>query len=147
MHLQPEDGVCPIEFETVTGSFVAINFGLTSCKNIPKKVGQNLFLNGNKLKDLEHGPHSVGGYLDLEQNPLQSLWGFPSHVGEVVLNYSSKLPLLRLISVKQGAHLKGPNTPTIVRTILKKYRGMGKPGALQAAVELIRAGYSENAKW
>jgi len=37
--------------------------------------------------------------------------------------------------------------PKQVSTIMNNHAGQGKPGAIKAAVELIRAGYKENARW
>jgi hypothetical protein len=41
----------------------------------------------------------------------------------------------------------GWECPQVVNEIMTKYEGQGKPGAIKAAAELIRAGYKENARW
>jgi hypothetical protein len=152
LHRFVPDGVCPIKFDKVVGSFIANQYGLVTCKNLPHTVGGNLLLMGNELKDLTHCSDYVGGVLDLERNPLVSLEGLPSHVGHrVQITYTHQLPLLRLLSIKNNpvvgsaVHLLGG--PPKVKHILKDYQGMGKPGAIKAAAELIKAGFRENARW
>lgn len=105
-------------------------------------------LQGNELKDLSDAPDWVGGFMDIRDNPFQSLTGFPHHVEEyVVITYHHDLPLLRLLSAQQGIRFAGAATPVKVRQILINHKGAGKPGALKAAGELIRAGFKENARW
>jgi hypothetical protein len=148
LHKVPPDGVCPIKFDSVQGSFVAPTMGLTSCKNLPHTVGGNLMLQGNELKDLSHAPDWVGRFMDIRGNPFHSLVGFPTHVEEyVVITYDPDLPLLRLLSAKQGITFADSATPVKVKQIMINHKGTGKPGALKAAAELIRAGFKENARW
>lgn len=143
----PDQGIIPIKFESCTGTFIA-TLGLTSLENFPKRVEGSLLLFRNKLLSMQHAPNWVGGILDVSHNPLISLEGFPSHVGDfVVATYSGHLPLLRLLSAKQGVRFTGAHTPVKVIQILNDHKGEGKPGAIKAATELIKAGYPEHAKW
>jgi hypothetical protein len=34
-----------------------------------------------------------------------------------------------------------------VNSIMNKYLGQGKPGAIKCAAELIKAGFKDNARW
>jgi hypothetical protein len=142
-----ELGVLPVKFHTVQGSFIANQYGLTSLTGFPTRVEGDLLLDGNELKDLVGAPAWVGGRLDVQYNPLTSLVGFPHHVvHHVMIHYSAHLPLLRLLNAHGGIYLMG-GRPSAVSMILQKYTGEGKPGAIRAAAELIKAGYKENARW
>ena len=143
----PDDGACPVQFDSVSGSFVANNMGLATCKNLPRSLGANLRLAFNQLRDLADAPAQVEGNMELEGNPLVSLEGMPLVQGWVNITYSRDLPLLRLLTAKLGAIILGAHTPTVVRAILKKYMGQGKTAMLNCALELKKAGYAENARW
>lgn len=121
------------------------NNQLTSLVGAPKKVQGAFYCYLNKLTSLVGAPHSVDGTFFCMENPLKSLHGAPEHMGgEFSLTYSKDLPLLRLCMYENFFIY---DVPAIVRKILDKYKSQGKPAALQAAIELIRAGYRENARW
>lgn len=88
----------------------------------------------------------VGGNYDCRYNPLTSLEGLPQVLNSLSLRYNKNRPLLRLLDSRID-RLNLIDTPKSVTEVLKKYAGQGKPGALKAAADLIRAGYAENARW
>jgi len=156
----------PVQFGHVSGSFWCNNNVLTSLQGAPGHVGGNFDCQHNKLTSLQGAPdHVVGDFectnnrlTDLQgapthvgrdflcdRNKLVSLTGAPDHVGDVfVCTYNTQLPLLRLTMY---THMYVMNAPTPIIEILDKYVGKGKPGALKAAAELIKAGYKDNARW
>ncbi len=120
---------------------------ITSLQGAPEKVGGSFSCWNNKLTSLEHGPKWVGSDYACHKNPLTSLSGFPQHVADVVrVSYNKNLPLLRLLGVTHRRILVD-NAPKAVIKILQAYVGQGKPGAIKAAVELVKAGYKGNARW
>lgn len=130
----------------------------------------------DRLTDLQGAPHTVNGEFVVLAKNLLSLKGAPSHVRGacVVRSFSLKslehlpetaqslritifhdLPLLRLtersypIIWGYPTSLGGMSNPKLkaATDIMNKYVGTGKPGALKAAVELVRADCKENARW
>jgi hypothetical protein len=131
----------------VGGEFICAYNKLTSLVGAPPHVGSLFICNENKLTSLEGAPLHVGGDFWCNSNPLESLEGAPHHVGGYFhVDYQKHLPLLRLLSYTGGIDWN-KQLPAQVGLILNKYMGEGKPGAIKAAAELIRAGYPENAKW
>ena len=132
--------------EQVGDWFACDSNSLTSLEGAPHTVGGNFSCWSNKLTNLEGGPTQVSGRYDCRKNPLKSLQGLPTIIPDGCdLDYKKDLPLLRLLNVQKKIRMD--NAPKPVMRILATYAGQGKPGALKAAVELIKAGYKENAKW
>lgn len=168
---KPPRGLIPVKFGVVDGTFRADNKGLVSLFNSPDSCN-NMFVIGNKLTSLEHVPvrldtlnvennkltNFVHGPEQLDtiiatDNPLTSLEGLPDSDYHISISYSEHLPLLRLVN-SVHASINMPETGRTfsvryepVHTIINKYTGQGKPGALKAAAELIKAGYKGNARW
>jgi hypothetical protein len=118
---------------------------LTSLQGAPAHVVRDFRCSNNRLTDLQGAPAHVGRDFLCDRNKLVSLTGAPAHVGDVfVCTYGTQLPLLRLTMY---THMNVMNAPTPIIEILDKYVGKGKPGALKAAAELIKAGYQDNARW
>lgn len=118
---------------------------LTSLAHAPEVVGESFMCYYNQLTTLEHGPTHVGSEYKCYGNKLINLNGLPSHIPDTLMfTYQDVLPLLRALGANQ---LDIIDVPDKVLSILLKYRGQGKPGAIKAAAELIRAGYKENARW
>jgi hypothetical protein len=108
-------------------------------------VGGGFWCANNQLMSLVGAPDRVGSSLQINGNPLKSLDGMPVELkGQIWLDYDRDLPLLRLLDLPDFMLSYAPDP---VRVILTKYAGQGKPGALKAAGELIKAGYKANAKW
>lgn len=129
----------------VGGSFYCSRNLLKSLQGAPRLVGEDFFCRTNYLTSLVGCPTHVPGGLCAYDNPFQSLVGAPDHVGQYVeITYEAQLPLLRLCMFKSIMIL---DCPEPVNDILHKYAGQGRPGALLAAAELIRARYVENARW
>lgn len=170
----PPNGIIPIKFGVVDGEFKAISKQLTSLLNTPDTCDSLIvysnylsslehvtpYLNildveNNKLTSFKHGPEQVS-IIKASINPLTSLEGLPEDQDipyDISLIYNDHLPLLRLVSadiVHVGspgggyARLK-PFEP--VNTIINKYTGQGKAGAIKAAAELVKAGFKDNARW
>jgi hypothetical protein len=155
----------PVQFGTVAGNFSCSESILETLTGAPHSVYKDFACGKNRLTSLEGGPRSVGGAyyasnnqltslvgaathvgrsLQINTNPLKSLDGMPVEVkGRIWLDYDRDLPLLRLLEFEDMLSY----APDPVRVILDKYKGEDKPGALKAAVELIKAGYRANAKW
>lgn len=114
----------PVQFATVYGHF--------NCDQ-------------NNLTTLKGAPTETGLYFSCRNNPLVSLEGLPAKVGALCwATWSPHLPLLRLLNLNSLKLLEAPNE---VEHIITKYKGQGKPGAIKAAAELVRAGYRDNARW
>ena len=155
----------PVQFGTVYGNFSCSESRLETLAGAPQTVGIDFACGNNRLTTLVGGPRSVGGAyyasnnqltslvgaathvgrsLQINTNPLKSLDGMPVVVkGRIWLDYDRDLPLLRLLEFDDMLSY----APDPVRVILTKYAGQGKPGAIKAAGELIKAGYKANAKW
>ncbi len=134
------------------GSFNCSNNKLTSLEGAPQKT-RSFDCSDNSLTSLVGAPESLD-YLGCDRNPLQSLEGFPQVIEvRLDMSYRPDLPLLRtLVAKHSGIHLYARQTSLIqaaeqVEAILNKYAGQGKPGAIKCAVELVKAGYKENARW
>lgn len=144
----------PCEFDIVTGEFSIAERGLTHLAGSPREVGK--FLAGfNPIKNLEGGPEVVHRTYSLRGcEKLSSLVGLASTItGLFICPYSYELPMLRAL-VAPTIHLEldmggweQVSHKREVETILNKYTGQGKSGALNCALELKDAGYVENARW
>lgn len=129
---------------------------LTSLLGAPEHVGKEFYCSYNQLTSLAHGPQFVGKEYHCGGNhQLTSLEGAPETFKDVFsVTWNPKLPLLRSLVAKE-IDLRGDLSFTkakyakmfLVRDILNKYAGEGKPGAIKAAAELIKAGFKENARW
>lgn len=156
----------PVQFDFVDGDFDCSYKGLHTLKGAPRNVGGDFKCNDNLLTNLNHSPVRVSGNFLCDQNWLTSLIGAPQEIKgkfnssdnplttlegapRIVeqgfeITYRPHLPLLRLCQYADVAVWQAPES---VEEILDKYAGGGRPGALKAAMELIRAGYRENARW
>ena len=133
----------------VKGSFSCGANKLVSLEGAPAHVGGNFWGGGEGgplLTSLVGAPSYVGGIFSFVNGlNLTSLEGAPAHVGrEFRCTWTPHLPLLRLVMYPQ-VHLH--DCADKVNDIMDKYVGQGKPGAIKAAAELIRAGFKENARW
>ena len=125
--------------------FSCVNNMLTSLQGAPAHVGRDFDCYHNKLTSLQGAPAHVGGAFDCSYNMLTSLVGAPGHVeGDFLCTYGAHIPLLRLIMYDRVIFWEAPEQAA---EIIDKYAGEGKPGALKAAAELIKAGYKDNARW
>jgi hypothetical protein len=167
----PTNGQIPIKFGIVDGDFRAENKRLSSLLNVPDSC-TNLYVSNNLITSLDHCPIYLNT-LNVEKNlltsfvhapeqvvtifafgnPLTSLEGLPDSEYHINITYRERLPLLRLVDA-ESVHIGRPEGGYArlkpfepVNSIINKYVGQGKPGALTCAAELIRAGYKENARW
>jgi hypothetical protein len=65
--------------DEVEGSYGASHNQLTSLKGFASFVSEGIYLNDNKLKSLEGLPKSIGE-LHIENNPIETLKGFPKEI-------------------------------------------------------------------
>ena len=170
IHLNYKMTHLPVTFGTVTGNFIVSNRGLTSLKGSPQTVGGSFVCWQNPITSLEHAPLVAKeavytrdclltslehcpqtSELYTQQNPLQSLNGLPDNLKFVGVTYNPDLGLLRLL---QAQKIQIYSSDSYDRSdqikcyqILNKYTGQGKPGAIRAAAELIRAGLKGVARW
>lgn len=119
-----------------------------SLQHAPTHVSGNFNCAKNRLTNLLHAPKYVELNFTCYRNPLESLEGVPDHVGKTItLTYDATLPLLRTLVAEEILFMNATATSEQVAQILNKYMGSGKPGALKAAAELIKAGFKHNARW
>jgi hypothetical protein len=157
----------PVKFGKITGHFFCDDCGLETLEGAPNWVGGDVWCQYNNLHSLEHAPVHVGndflvyynkltslihapayvaGKFSCYRNPLTSLQGVPEHgVSMLQFSYEYQMPLLRCLTAQ--AVDMGFEAPDQVTKIIQQHVGKGKPGALQAAGELIRAGFKDNARW
>lgn len=142
----------PLQFGHITHNFVLFRQdNLKNLQGCPHTVLGDFKVIGPNLTDLTGAPRSVGKLCSLLCNNLKNLENLPDNCGKLRLNMTLDLPLLRLTEstypITWGAHGMSLTDLDTVSNIINKYRGTGRPGALKAAVELIRAGFKNNAKW
>lgn len=159
----------PVTFNVVSGTFWANECHLTTLKGMPN-VCQELRVYGNPITSLLHAPAQVVN-LDIGKTQIKNFLHAPDIVTNIqalhcdlnsleglpecaiFLTWRPALPLLRLVQAKKfhvgtpGWGYAGLQPFEPVNGILQKYKSQGKPGALKAAAELIRAGHAGNAKW
>lgn len=129
-------------------NFRCSNNQLTSLAHAPRRVQGYFNCARNQLTDLTHAPEWVQDNFSCYENPLTSLTGMPAHVGKAIwLTYDAQLPLLRTLVAEEVQFMNITPESDQVADILNKYMGSGKPGAIRAAAELIKAGFKDNARW
>lgn len=117
---------------------------LTSLEGAPTTVTGVFLCRNNLITSLNHLPSGIT-FLDCQDNPLVNFEHVPLDLENISCSWRRDLPLLRLLTCKSVS--LGWECPLAVDQIITKYEGQGKPGALKAAAELIKAGYKENARW
>jgi hypothetical protein len=142
----------PIGLSKVHGVFSIRSQGLsrtlTTLEGCPKYVGKEFFCSCNQISDLEGGPEEANGYYAFNC-PLTSLNGLPRFVGpeNFCLDYSTNLPLLRLVTVDYESFLGKNHT---MHELLKSVRSENlskKQKAWEFQKRLVEAGCEGNAKW
>lgn len=129
-------------------NYKCANNQLTSLLHVPEKITGTFNCSKNQLVNLTHAPTHVQDDMSCYHNPFLNLDGAPTHVGRSWwLTYDAHLPLLRtLVGSKMEFMNMNPESDQVAE-ILNKHMGQGKAGAIKAAVELVRAGFKENARW
>ena len=134
------------------------NFWAYGCKNLktlvggPHHVGKSFYAHQCKLTTLQGAPLYVGNVFDITQNPLASYDPVPQGCTQVNLPYNENAPVLKLLNYPL-VHLTADGVTRdlekvrAINTILHKYAGQGKTAMLNCALELKKAGYTENARW
>lgn len=132
----------------VGGTFDCALTGVGSLAHAPQKVDGDVDVRFCNLKNFVGGPQKVGANYWGRRNDVTSLEGLPDHIpGELDFELTPGLPILRSLVAEKVEALKGMHKQDAVNQILNQYVGQGKAGALKAALELIKAGYKEHAKW
>lgn len=160
----------PVRFGKVEGSFQVQQRKLTTLSGAPHTVGQRFICWGNQITSFEGAPVKVGAEvyardcnlinlthapecteLRVQDNPLTSLTGMPDNLKVIGLTWHEDLPLLQSLKAdevtlyaKEG--LDNQQALTCYK-ILSKYAGQGRPGAIRAAAELVKADLKGNARW
>ena len=117
----------PVTFGRIEGTFAVGEDAVETLEGFPRWVAKDLFSSGlPRLKTLDHAPDYIGQ-------------------GWLLGPYKPDMPLLRTLNAHQAIMVVGE--PDEVNTILNRYRGQGKKGAIPCATQLIRAGFGGNAKW
>jgi hypothetical protein len=105
----------------------------------------------NFLKNFEGAPTQFTGYfvgVGQMGEGITSVSGLPPDARQVDITYQKQLPMLKLLKQK-SVHVRQSLTANLhpITEIIEKYAGEGKPGAIRAAAEMIKAGYKDNARW
>lgn len=139
----------PVSFHKVLGNFDCSYGNLVTLQGSPSYVGGSFYGSMNRLESLQGAPAHVSGLFDCCGNQVVDLTGAPEFVaGTFNLPYMPGQNLLRLCAYDHVKWcLSSKEVPEQVEHIMIKYAGTGKPGAIKAAVELIKAGYKEHARW
>jgi hypothetical protein len=160
----------PVRFAEVSGSFKATMRKLTTLVGAPHTVGHQFKCWGCPITSLEHAPTKVGAevyardcqltnlihapectQLFVQNNPLVSLEGMPKNLDKFGFTFDPNLPMLKALQAEKVVLYAKEGTDNTLALdcykILDKYVGQGKPGALKAAAELIRAGLKDTARW
>lgn len=168
--IQHQWDTLPITFSTVSGDFECGDEELLTLKGCPSYVGGQFWCAGNELKNLIGGPeyatdyncsrnsnmHSLKGVAKTIENNfectecnLTTLEYLPESVGNIIMSYDYRLPLLKLLSIKNLKYIAFypvSNRSDQVRDILNKYIGKGRGGILSAAAHLTKIGCKGNAQ-
>lgn len=123
---QLTDGVLPVAFGSVEGTFDASRNNVKTLKNFPKVITGNLYTEGNR---------NLRQFYDFDIQHIDGIW---------YTDYRQSQHLLKMLVAPK---IQLTDAPRAVNDILNTHAGKGRVGALKAAVELVKAGYKENAKW
>ena len=144
---------------TITESFSCSNNNLTTLQDGPLHVGskdQYIYIyscGDNPLINFKGMPSDFTGRVIANYSSnhglpqLQSVDGIPATCRNLELSYSPTLPMLKLLELNLITIYDHGFKVHPITYILTQYKGQGKAGAIKAAVEMIRAGYKENARW
>jgi hypothetical protein len=132
----------------VGDSFNCAQCELTSLEGAPEIILGWFDCRQNHLTSLQHAPRQVIGSLDCSDNPLTSMEGAPTTMGSIELSYDAQLPLLRCLHAQLDIHfMNGDSHAHKLENIMNRYLGSDRAGMLKCAVEMIKAGFKENARW
>lgn len=142
---------------TVTDNFSCHSNYLSSLVGGPQSVGSHSMGGGtyscsyNFLKNFEGAPIDFTGYfvgVGQMGEGFTSVDGLPLEARQVDITYREQLPMLKLLNQK-SVHVRQNLTADLhpITDIIEKYAGQGKPGAIKAAAEMIKAGFKDNARW
>jgi hypothetical protein len=134
---------------TVGHQFICWSNQITSWEGAPTKVGAEVYARDCQLTNLIGAPECAK--LMVQNNPLKSLEGMPENLQVLGFTFDDQLPMLKALQAEKVVLYaqEGSDKQQALECykILDKYVGQGKPGAIKAAAELIRAGLKETARW
>jgi hypothetical protein len=81
------NGVIPIKFNEVHGTFRCCNRDLITLMRSPKMIKGNLVCSGNNIKDLKYLSKDIGGYIDLYNNDIRDIY-------DLTISNNNKVSLL-----------------------------------------------------
>ena len=116
----------PVAFGRVEGNLDASRQNIKTLKNFPKVITGNLYTEGNR---------NLRQFYDFDIQEIQGVW---------YTDYKESQHLLKMLVAHK---IQLTDAPRVVSDILNKYAGKGRTGMLMATVELIKAGFKENARW
>lgn len=147
----------PVNFGTVYGDFIIRNSGVTTLVGSPKIVTQRFTAdNCSNLTTCLGAPEHVLGSFTIYKCPLENLQGFPTECSYAAVEYDEYLPVLRLLQVKGNVDFYVSDYDTNkeqasedVMNILQdaRWKGKGKQGMLNCALELKKHGFAGIAGW
>lgn len=143
----------PVKFGTVTEHFRVHHLNaLETLEGAPEKVQTFSVLHCPRLTSLVGAPKQVFVF-ESTVCDFRDLVGFPASCEWAFLDYEINLPVLRLLQVSSKTRFWGSDlsrgAPLEVQNILndERWKGTGKSGMLNCALELKKAGYAGNARW
>lgn len=143
----------PVKFGTVTEHFRFKHLNaLETLEGAPEKVQTFSVVHCPRLTSLVGAPKEVFVF-ESTVCDFRDLMGFPESCEWAHLDYEINLPVLRLLQVSSKTHFWGSElskgASLEVQNILNdpQWKGKGKSGMLNCALELKKAGFGGNAKW
>jgi hypothetical protein len=146
-----------IQFDDIADLFHCAEAGLTSLRGCPKTTG-SLMCNDNFLTNLVGCPKEVQ-FMDCRSNQLTSLEGLGKVSGMLYLDYTTSLPLLRLVTISGEVGLSYKNifgsgqvsAAIQLDVLIRHYQNRTdmplKNAIFQCSNKMIEHGHEENAKW
>jgi hypothetical protein len=148
----------PCKFGFVAERFHCNSMGLETLEGCPKiieKDGQpgDFDCENNNLTNLDFLPEEIG-WLKCYNNKLENLYALkPQKVDNIIISYNEKLPVLKLLLIKEKAMFNRESITINAEIILKiinehrnKYEDINER-IYMCREELKERGYRRNAKW
>jgi hypothetical protein len=116
----------PVTFGRVEGNLDASRQNIKTLKNFPQVITGNLYTEDNR---------NLRQFYDCNIQEIQGVW---------YTDYKESQHLLKMLVARK---IQLTDAPKEVTQIMNVHAGKGRTGMLRATVELIKAGFKENARW
>jgi hypothetical protein len=116
----------PVAFGRVEGNLDASRQNIKTLKNFPQVITGNLYTEDNR---------NLRQFYDFNIKEIQGVW---------YTDYKESQHLLKMLVAH---NIQLTDAPKEVTQIMNTHAGKGRTGILRATVELIKAGFKENARW